>query len=1187
MANDAQMEILLSARDVSAQAFNSIQGHVTKLASSVLSLQGVATGLAGAAGFGLVAKSSLDVTAELLNNATQAGLTTDAYQKLSFAADAYGITQDALTDGIKELNLRTDEYVQTGAGSAKDAFERLGYSQGELNEKLKDAPGLLRDVISRMEDLDTAAQIRIADEIFGGTGGEQFVQMIDAGAKAFDGLTQKADDLGVVMDKSLIKQSIAAKKEVDQLATILSANFQRTIAELAPDIEDLAGYTADWVGQNQAMIREKVPEYIGNVKDAVSDIKGVYDSIPDGVKGAAGLGLVGTVMFGGTAGKVLFVTAAVNEGLKAFDLDLGHLSKTWKKGGTAFQNIADVLTGKKDWNTGELKEGVDGVTLSINQQTEGWNIYKGAVTKAIDSSTKGYKKYQDDIVKKHGSSSTTISNKNKKTNRDEGKLLNEFNKLYEGYQKSQTKTTISSLEKQFKKYEKVGADKEKVEELLYSEITKYQDDFFQDGLDKYAKDQKAIEKAAEASASAYETMYSDMEWDADGYFDYQEQKLKDQATAMGTAMGDMDKSHGWYTKEHGKLVDAQKKAVDDAYEAAVIVSDDFFGGVLLGLKDSEKDFITWGEAGRDITNQMTSDMSYAFSDTLFSTLKGDFDSIGDVWQGVMDGMLKSLTDTIATMLINWAVVEGMDFVGSLFGFESGAWDLDIGAMYPDSKGQAGTPAVVHQGEMIIPASIADAFRTSLESEGVTDFDSLEKVLLGTSTGETATAGVTDLLWDAFSMYNVGHLPGATALKNTDWTDPENQSLANKLIANALGGTMPGIGTDKADGFDTPMYDFYQPAYEALIALPEPYAVINDFVGSGGKNIPISIAGGGVANTGGWNGATAAAAGDSAFMSDFAVGMGTNLGFSTATGLVASASIPGIDAGDIFGMAMSTDALLGAAASGLTTAINSKLGSTTDSWGKKTSFLGKAFGGFVGGLPGALAGAVLGAVVGNTVGDALDARDNESIMDAFESQAIEQAQAQYGSFFGAVLGQVQGDKAFSDMAKAVNATHGGKAINPSLLDPINFNLDYGFTESGGYGTGTVNGIDTGGGFGDMAPGFGGAYGYHGMKDGGVIDQLVVPAGEDGFLPVQFGEGVVSRAGMSALAKINDGSMASADPEAIGKAIAKELIANMATSGNGQEIHIHLDVNGSELAAVVARELSNGHFELIQETRKAVT
>ena len=142
---DPRMEIVLTARDMTAKAFSQVEAYATSLRKQIFSLNGAITTVAGAAGMGYLVNQSLAVTAEMKKNADMAGISAKAYQELTFAAGKYQVTQDALTDGMKELALRADEFVVTGVGPAKEAFERLGYSQGELNKKMKDTPALLLD----------------------------------------------------------------------------------------------------------------------------------------------------------------------------------------------------------------------------------------------------------------------------------------------------------------------------------------------------------------------------------------------------------------------------------------------------------------------------------------------------------------------------------------------------------------------------------------------------------------------------------------------------------------------------------------------------------------------------------------------------------------------------------------------------------------------------------------------------------------------------------------------------------------------------------------------------------------------------------------------------------------------------------------------------------------------------------
>jgi hypothetical protein len=265
---DSRLEIVLAAKDITGKAFDNVQASIAGLGKSLFSVNGMIAGFTGAAGLGLVAKQSMDAVAEIDRLSTIAGVGAEAFQELSYAAGQYQITQDALTDGLKELSLRGDEFAVTGAGSAQESFERLGYTAKDVNSLLGDTPAFLSDIISRMETLDKASQIRIADELFGGTGGEQFVSMIQGGAKALDGMRQSAHDLGVVIDDDMVKQSVEAKKQVENLTTVLSANFTGVVAEISPHIINVSTGTLDWVKANKDLIGQGVDVFVNEVGDA-------------------------------------------------------------------------------------------------------------------------------------------------------------------------------------------------------------------------------------------------------------------------------------------------------------------------------------------------------------------------------------------------------------------------------------------------------------------------------------------------------------------------------------------------------------------------------------------------------------------------------------------------------------------------------------------------------------------------------------------------------------------------------------------------------------------------------------------------------------------------------------------------------------------------------------------------------
>ncbi len=205
-------------------------------------------GLAAAAGIGAsvaalsgLVRASVNAARELAaikDEAQQAGAAVETYQALRYAAQEYSVSQDALTDGLKELNLRVDEWVTTGGGSAAEAFVRLGFAQDELQSKLGDTGELFLGVVQRMRTLESeAARIRVADEIFGGTGGEQFVRMVSAGESAIRSLMDEARNLGYVLDEHMIERADEARDSMAQLQRLIDVSLNSALLELVPIAE--------------------------------------------------------------------------------------------------------------------------------------------------------------------------------------------------------------------------------------------------------------------------------------------------------------------------------------------------------------------------------------------------------------------------------------------------------------------------------------------------------------------------------------------------------------------------------------------------------------------------------------------------------------------------------------------------------------------------------------------------------------------------------------------------------------------------------------------------------------------------------------------------------------------------------------------------------------------------------------
>ena len=163
-----------------------------------------------------------------------AGLSAKAFQEWKYVAEQARIPVDAITDALKELSLRADEFATTGQGSAAEAFQRLGLTPQQVKEKLKDPSELLLLLIERTRRLgDTAAGIRIFDELLGGSGGERMVSLIEQGEVGIRNQIKAANDFGRVMSDEMIAKAVELDRQFNAVATTVGTTLKQAIVSAA------------------------------------------------------------------------------------------------------------------------------------------------------------------------------------------------------------------------------------------------------------------------------------------------------------------------------------------------------------------------------------------------------------------------------------------------------------------------------------------------------------------------------------------------------------------------------------------------------------------------------------------------------------------------------------------------------------------------------------------------------------------------------------------------------------------------------------------------------------------------------------------------------------------------------------------------------------------------------------------
>jgi hypothetical protein len=255
-ANVAQNRVIGQMERRARQSADKLRDTYGKAGDSILATfkrlgPGLAGGLVGGLTVGALSGLSnslgriVNETAQIGDEAKRAGVSVRALQEWKFIGAQNRIGIDQIVDGLKELNLRADEFVVTGQGAGAEAFARLGYAATELKNKLADPSKLMLEIIGRMESMDQAARIRISDELFGGSAGERFAELVSRGETKLRDTIRAANDTGAVLDSELIEKAAELDRRFAALKTRADV-FLRTLViglvEAAPKFAEVRSH---------------------------------------------------------------------------------------------------------------------------------------------------------------------------------------------------------------------------------------------------------------------------------------------------------------------------------------------------------------------------------------------------------------------------------------------------------------------------------------------------------------------------------------------------------------------------------------------------------------------------------------------------------------------------------------------------------------------------------------------------------------------------------------------------------------------------------------------------------------------------------------------------------------------------------------------------------------------------------
>lgn len=223
--------------DVDDASFNeaeqSVQDVTKVMAGLVTIAASVATAVTGAA-YAMV-NDFANTATELDQLTKRLNVNAEAFQATAYAAKSFGIEQDQLADGMKELSMRAGEFALTGEGSFKDVAAQLGLSREQVKSYGNDVNGLFDLVRDKLAGVQNQGQRQfLADALFGGgladVGGEFFSQT----SANIEALQKQAQESGLVISQETIDMAREYTREMDSLQARIKGLWNIVASNLLP-----------------------------------------------------------------------------------------------------------------------------------------------------------------------------------------------------------------------------------------------------------------------------------------------------------------------------------------------------------------------------------------------------------------------------------------------------------------------------------------------------------------------------------------------------------------------------------------------------------------------------------------------------------------------------------------------------------------------------------------------------------------------------------------------------------------------------------------------------------------------------------------------------------------------------------------------------------------------------------------
>lgn len=178
------------------------------------------------------------------------GMSTKNFQEWDYIMSQNGGNVESLQMGFKSLANQMNG-VQKGSKTSIEAFKNLGVSVKNTNGTFRTQDEVFNDAIAALQKIqDPTKKAILGNQLFG----RSFIEMkplLNQSAEAIDELRKKANQKGLVISDTDIKNAVNYKDTMDTFSRMFEAKFASVMMKIMPDISKSLEDIMELMEQNQ------------------------------------------------------------------------------------------------------------------------------------------------------------------------------------------------------------------------------------------------------------------------------------------------------------------------------------------------------------------------------------------------------------------------------------------------------------------------------------------------------------------------------------------------------------------------------------------------------------------------------------------------------------------------------------------------------------------------------------------------------------------------------------------------------------------------------------------------------------------------------------------------------------------------------------------------------------------------